>query len=94
MNVVARAQSRLGEDRYRILTNNCEHFCTWCVQGFARSEQVRRCLTHPWLGIATLRVLARRSRAFRHWASRISCVSHRFRSSIATHCFVDQLRRA
>jgi hypothetical protein len=24
---VRRARSRLGEDRYRLLTNNCEHFC-------------------------------------------------------------------
>ena len=25
--VVARARSRLGEHSYRVLTNNCEHFC-------------------------------------------------------------------
>src|SRR5438034_9825989 len=27
VHAVARALSRLGEDRYRIATNNCEHFC-------------------------------------------------------------------
>src|SRR5262245_39462159 len=26
-----RARSRLGEDRYRLLTNNCWHFAKWCV---------------------------------------------------------------
>jgi hypothetical protein len=40
--VVARAVSRLGEDRYRLATNNCEHFCTWCRSGDGRSEQVER----------------------------------------------------
>jgi hypothetical protein len=40
--VVARARSRLGEDRYRLTTNNCEHFCEWCLSGESRSEQVER----------------------------------------------------
>lgn len=43
--VVRRARSRLGEDRYHLTTNNCEHFCAWCVTGEARSDQVDR-----WLG--------------------------------------------
>ena len=30
---VERARSRLGEDRYRLLTNNCRHFARWCVAG-------------------------------------------------------------
>ena len=37
---VARARSRLGEDRYRLASNNCEHFCEWCLSGESRSEQV------------------------------------------------------
>jgi len=40
--IVSRARSRLGEDDYRILTNNCEHFCEWCVRGEHRSYQVER----------------------------------------------------
>ena len=28
---VERARSRLGEDRYRLLTNNCWHFAKWCL---------------------------------------------------------------
>jgi hypothetical protein len=38
--VVRRARIRLGEDRYRVLTNNCEHFCEWCTRGVPRSYQV------------------------------------------------------
>ena len=37
---VARARSRLGEDRYQLWSNNCEHFVTWCIDGVARSLQV------------------------------------------------------
>jgi len=43
--VVARARSRLGERRYRILTNNCEHFSEWCLNGASRSTQVERLLS-------------------------------------------------
>lgn len=32
--------SRIGEDRYHVLTNNCEHFCEWCVHAEQRSYQV------------------------------------------------------
>lgn len=46
-DVVRRARSRLGEDRYRVTTNNCEHFCTWCVSGECRSEQIDRWLAWP-----------------------------------------------
>ena len=45
--VVRRARSRLGEDRYRLLTNNCEHFCEWCLQGERRSYQIEACLKLP-----------------------------------------------
>lgn len=44
---VRRARSRLGEDCYRLLTNNCEHFCVWCLYDESRSEQVEGCLAHP-----------------------------------------------
>lgn len=45
--VVVRARSRLGECRYRLLTNNCEHFCTWCCYGCPHSDQVRGLLARP-----------------------------------------------
>jgi Lecithin retinol acyltransferase len=38
--IVRRARSRLGENDYRLLTNNCEHFCNWCLRGVGRSAQV------------------------------------------------------
>ena len=37
---VERARSRLGENRYRLRSNNCEHFAHWCIEGRARSPQV------------------------------------------------------
>jgi hypothetical protein len=46
--------SRVGENRYRLLTNNCEHFCNWCLWGKSYSEQVRCFITHPF---STLRLL-------------------------------------
>jgi hypothetical protein len=47
--VICRARSRVGEDRYRLLTNNCEHFCEWCLCGAARSFQVEAWLARPRL---------------------------------------------
>jgi hypothetical protein len=41
---VRRARSRLGEDRYRFLSNNCEHFVQWCLSGISRSSQVEALL--------------------------------------------------
>lgn len=45
--VTRRARSRIGEARYRLLTNNCEHFCEWCLQDEPRSYQVERLLKLP-----------------------------------------------
>jgi hypothetical protein len=50
--VIRRARSRVGENRYRILRNNCEHFCEWCLRGEARSYQVERFFSsRPALGM-------------------------------------------
>ena len=40
--IVRRARSRLGEQRYHLLENNCEHFCNWCITGFSHSVQAQR----------------------------------------------------
>jgi hypothetical protein len=45
--IVRRARSRLGENDYRLLTNNCEHFCNWCLSGVSRSAQVEARLQLP-----------------------------------------------
>jgi hypothetical protein len=39
-DVVERARSRIGENRYRLFSNNCEHFTEWCIGGKSRSRQV------------------------------------------------------
>jgi hypothetical protein len=50
--VIRRARSRVGENRYRILRNNCEHFCEWCLRGESRSYQVEHFLyCRPALGM-------------------------------------------
>ncbi|MEX3812294.1 lecithin retinol acyltransferase family protein [Paraburkholderia sp. BR13439] len=56
---VSRARSRLGENRYRLLTNNCEHFCAWCLLGESRSDQVDCCLRHPSTGVRALLCLVK-----------------------------------
>ena len=40
--IVLRARSRLGENSYHVLKNNCEHFCNWCISGLNHSTQVER----------------------------------------------------
>jgi hypothetical protein len=40
--IVLRARSRLGENKYHVLRNNCEHFCSWCISGRSCSKQVER----------------------------------------------------
>ena len=35
-----RAMSRIGEQNYNLLFNNCEHFATWCKTGRHHSAQV------------------------------------------------------
>jgi len=65
-HVIHRARSRVGEDCYRLLTNNCEHFCEWCLHGEHRSYQVDAWLARPrravhasiWLMACLLSVLA------------------------------------
>jgi len=42
VEIVRRARSRLGENRYRFFSNNCEHLTEWCVNGEHRSLQVER----------------------------------------------------
>ena len=37
---VARACSRLGENNYHLLFNNCEHFVEWCIEDRHTSSQV------------------------------------------------------
>jgi len=87
---VRRARSRLGEGSYRLLTNNCEHFCEWALHGEARSFQVDVALAFPrligeriqtWLLGAVERVLApRRARIVTMAAPRALLRTHEEKS--------------
>ncbi|MGI6395389.1 MAG: lecithin retinol acyltransferase family protein [bacterium] len=39
-SIVRRAKSKLGQEGYNLIFNNCEHFANWCTTGKRRSEQV------------------------------------------------------
>ena len=45
--IIERARSRIGEERYHLLANNCEHFCEWAIMGRSCSVQVERFLASP-----------------------------------------------
>jgi hypothetical protein len=55
--VIGRARSRVGENSYRLFSNNCEHFCEWCLHGQQRSYQVEYVLLVPLLTRAALSVV-------------------------------------
>jgi hypothetical protein len=44
-------RSRMHENQYHLIINNCEHLCTWAITGIESSIQVermqRRC--NDWL---------------------------------------------
>ena len=48
-----RAMSRIGEQNYNLLFNNCEHFATWCKTGRHRSDQIDSVLERArhWSGL-------------------------------------------
>jgi hypothetical protein len=56
-DVVRRGRSRLGERCYDLLENNCEHFCSWCQLGEARSVQIELMAKPLRLAIAALQAL-------------------------------------
>jgi hypothetical protein len=51
--IVRRARSRLGENDYQVLRNNCEHFCNWCISGRSHSTQVESILASILRALAT-----------------------------------------
>lgn len=38
--ILLRAYSRLGEEKYNLIFNNCENFVNWCCTGMGLSNQV------------------------------------------------------
>lgn len=74
--IVQRAMSRIGENRYHVLANNCEHFCEWCVHADQRSYQVDRLLRRLfWPLRLTRNLIARTTRDLRLPANAASCPS-------------------
>ena len=53
-DTVRRAKSRVGENRYSLLFNNCEHFATWCATGLRESRQIDRWAPH-WTLLSIIR---------------------------------------
>lgn len=56
--IVERAKSRLGEEWYSVILNNCEHFATWCIQGFHHSHQVSRLIDAAARGVVPVCLIA------------------------------------
>ncbi len=52
-----RAMSRIGEQRYNLLFNNCEHFANWCKTGSHQSLQVEELLNISNIGTKALKKL-------------------------------------
>ena len=51
--VVEKAKSRLGEQKYHLLNNNCEHFASWCKTGERYSHQVNNGVSAAGSGSST-----------------------------------------
>ena len=40
--VISKAQSKIGEEQYNLVTNNCEHFAMWCITGRSSCDQINK----------------------------------------------------
>ncbi len=49
-----RAMSRIGEQNYNLLFNNCEHFANWCKTGHHRSEQMENLFNSSRISAAAI----------------------------------------
>ena len=72
--IVDRAQSRLGEDKYHLISNNCEHFVYWCIYGEHKSQQINTAKTvaltlaaciSPQLGLSAMFGISVKNKALR-----------------------------
>lgn len=55
---VQRAYKRLGEAQYDVLLNNCEQLVTWCIMGFAYSEQINELVALGIVGKSAMKSLS------------------------------------
>ncbi len=51
---VKRARSRIGEDSYSLIFNNCEHFVIWCKTGVSESHQVNELIDFLGRSVSTV----------------------------------------
>ncbi len=51
---VSRARSRLGENSYSLLSNNCEHFAIWCKNWYQRISPGKRHSSSAYDGFTVL----------------------------------------
>jgi len=58
---VQRAYKRLGEAQYDVLLNNCEQLVTWCIMGFAYSEQINELVALGMVGKSVMKSLSHHS---------------------------------
>ena len=49
--VIQRAMSKLGEEGYNLVKNNCEHFAFWCKTGQKKSKQLKAVRTVAAVGV-------------------------------------------
>ncbi|MDM0030141.1 lecithin retinol acyltransferase family protein [Variovorax saccharolyticus] len=53
-----RARQRLGERRFSLFTNNCEHFSAWCEQGISRSTQIEALYARLYMALVAFSTFA------------------------------------
>ena len=47
--VLWKAQSKIGEEKYNVFTNNCEHFAMWCITGRSSCDQMTQSMAQNGL---------------------------------------------
>ena len=94
--IVRRARSRIGEDAYKLLSNDCGHFCEWCLRGENRSYQVEAWVLRPGIVLrATFACWRNRSRPYGAQATLHNMISSARNSSAPDRkCPVAEARPA
>jgi len=59
-DIAYRARSRIGENLYCVFSNNCEHFCEWCINDDHDSQQITNGTALATPSVATVAGLAAR----------------------------------
>jgi hypothetical protein len=57
-HALERAYSRLGENSYNLLFNNCEHFVNWCISDQHASRQIKKFTFNAEAGYLKVKAIA------------------------------------